>query len=67
MHCLNYNFNNDSSHEVTFPGDSVEPTAELSNDEIGVIMHERWDTNVTSSNRGQTELFLRNSSQESNA
>ena len=36
MHCLNYNFNNDSSHDVTFPGDfgdsgdSVEPTPQPS-------------------------------------
>ena len=37
--------------------------SQLTNDEIAVIAQERWDTNVTSSNRGR-ELFLRNNSRE---
>ena len=42
MHCLNYNFNNDSSVDVTYalddPDESGERTAELTNDEINVVL-----------------------------
>ena len=63
LHCLDYQkLNNDSSHDVTFPGE--ENTAEITNDdECRVITQERWDTNVTSSNRDQ--LFNRNNSLDS--